>query len=108
MGKKHSRAEVKRWRAKNKIRRKQVYEALKSRPCADCGVQYPPYVMQFDHLPQFEKVRDLTMFNTPGGVIREAAKCEVVCANCHAARTWRRLQVARVEVAVSQQPALFS
>ena len=28
-------------------------------PCADCGVSYPPYVMQFDHLGE-DKDRDIT------------------------------------------------
>lgn len=27
-----------------------LYREAKDRPCADCGVKYPPWVMQFDHL----------------------------------------------------------
>jgi hypothetical protein len=71
-----------------------VHEA-KSRPCADCGIQYPYYVMEFDHLDAGVK-----HFNVSAGVTRasherilaEIAKCEVVCANCHAERTHQRKQ----------------
>ncbi len=64
----------------------------KSKPCADCGVQYPPYVMQFDHV-RGVKVGSLGVLRRTVGMARlviEIAKCEVVCANCHAERTWRR------------------
>lgn len=71
-----------------------VHDA-KSRPCSDCGVQYPYYVMEFDHLDADEK-----HFNVSAGVtsvshtrlLAEIAKCQVVCANCHAERTHRRKQ----------------
>jgi hypothetical protein len=70
------------------LRRKLIVIAAKDVPCADCGVKYPTCVMQFDH------VRGEKKFNIGGGVrgissiIAEIAKCEVVCANCHALRTW--------------------
>lgn len=74
--------------------------AAKSMPCADCGIQYPYYVMEFDHLDSASKE-----FNVSAGVtsrafarlMAEIAKCEVVCANCHAERTYQRKQ-AREEV----------
>ena len=34
--------------------------AAKSRPCADCGVQYPYYVMDFDHRDGSQKKYELT------------------------------------------------
>lgn len=69
--------------------------AAKSKPCADCGTQYPYYVMEFDHLDAGTK-----HFNVSAGVTRasherilaEIAKCEAVCANCHAERTHQRKQ----------------
>lgn len=72
--------------------RKILVEA-KNKPCADCGVQYPYYVMQFDHLDGDDKE-----FNIGGAWLRygfqrildEIAKCDVVCANCHAERTHQR------------------
>jgi hypothetical protein len=76
-----------------------IISAAKAHPCADCGVQYPPYVMQLDH--RGDKLftvssllssgqmkgaqrRDITMEM----LLAEIAKCDVVCANCHAARTY--------------------
>ena len=54
----------------------------------DCGVQYPFYVMDFDH-------RGDKLFNVGSGrgrsfdaVKAEAAKCDVVCANCHRERSF--------------------
>jgi len=51
--------------------------------------------MQFDHLPEHRKRRDVSDLSTTGQILREAAKCEVVCANCHAERTFQRLVRAR-------------
>lgn len=69
-----------------------IIREAKDRPCADCGVQYPYYVMQFDH------VRGEKRFNLGGGwnnsieaIKEEIEKCDVVCANCHAERTYQRM-----------------
>jgi hypothetical protein len=35
---------------RTRIRNKQIVHDAKSKPCADCGIQYPYYVMQFDHV----------------------------------------------------------
>lgn len=70
---------------------REVVRKLKEVPCADCGVQYPYYVMQFDHLE--DKKYHLSEAEQHAGVIsvlEEAEKCEVVCANCHAERTHQR------------------
>lgn len=64
----------------------------KNKPCVDCGIQYPYYVMDFDHLGDKK-------FNLSGGartgslekVTLEIAKCDVVCANCHRERTFGRV-----------------
>lgn len=60
-------------------------------PCTDCRKQYNPWVMDFDH------VRGTKRFNISQGICRslesiklEVAKCELVCANCHRERTYRR------------------
>lgn len=66
----------------------------KAHPRADCGVQYAPHVMQFDHVP----TRGAKRFNigtirrhaTRAALEAEIAKCDVVCVNCHAERTYRR------------------
>jgi hypothetical protein len=71
-------------------------DTFKDVPCTDCGVKYPPYVMDFDHLPEYIKsagVPRLVNMRRPKSVIKaEIDKCEVVCANCHRLRTKERGQ----------------
>ena len=66
---------------------------LKSVPCADCGGTFPSCAMDFDHRPD-----EVKSFNVGESIQRgrramlaEAAKCEIVCANCHRVRTLQRL-----------------
>lgn len=69
-------------------------DLIKSKPCADCGKQYPPHAMDFDHLPgtvKFGNIGTLVSRVGAGRVMEEVAKCEVVCAVCHRIRTHRRL-----------------
>ena len=87
-------------RAYKKVQRdkmKELTDTLKDVPCADCNTTYPPYVMQFDHRPDEDKrdnVAALRKRNGEATIRAEAAKCDVVCANCHAVRTeQRRLNV---------------
>ena len=62
----------------------------KDKPCMDCGIQYPHYVMEFDHAAKNK------CFNIGNGrncyslikLQEEIEKCEVVCANCHRERTY--------------------
>lgn len=72
------------------------YIARKAGACADCHELYHPVCMQFDHKPGTVKVdcvSDMVKALKPKSVIEEEiAKCELVCANCHALRTWTRLQ----------------
>ncbi len=49
--------------------------------------------MQWDHLPDFEKVGNIsTDFwgRREDEILHELTKCELVCANCHTIRTFRR------------------
>lgn len=63
-------------------------------PCFDCGVFYPYWVMEFDHVPGTKRFN----LGTEGKRLdeetlrREMAMCDVVCCNCHAERTYRRLK----------------
>lgn len=67
-------------------------QALKeSAPCTDCGVKYPSYVMQYDHIDRSTKTMNVAraVHNYSWEkVLQEIAKCELVCANCHAERTY--------------------
>jgi hypothetical protein len=71
--------------------RSEMVDVLKNRPCADCGVQYPPVAMDFDHLG--EKTFSIGLMKGKCSMEKlaaEIAKCEVVCANCHRIRTHAR------------------
>jgi hypothetical protein len=49
--------------------------------------------MQWDHLPGFVKsgnISDDFDGRSRDEVLEEIAKCELVCANCHVIRTFRR------------------
>lgn len=77
----------------SKFRRKArtyIAEVKRDVPCADCGGNFPPCCMHFDHVPE----RGPKLFNLGSGdysieaVQAEIEKCDIVCANCHAIRTW--------------------
>lgn len=75
--------------ARKKLLKEEI-NALKSVPCMDCGIQYPPYVMDFDHRPGEEKVGAIAkMVNNVqrAKIFVEIEKCDVVCSNCHRERT---------------------
>ncbi len=73
------------------------YNKLKDKPCTDCKLKWPPYVMQFDHLPEFtktEEVGKMVIDNWPKEkIIDEISKCELVCGNCHSIRTFERKMI---------------
>jgi len=50
--------------------------------------------MQWDHLPGTAKKREVSNMVLRGfrrrTILEEIAKCELVCANCHAVRTFNR------------------
>jgi hypothetical protein len=70
------------------------YTSLKAgRPCADCAEVFHPAAMQWDHLPEHEKkaaLGELVRHGSRQRIIEEIAKCELVCANCHAVRSYLR------------------
>lgn len=71
--------------------RSKIIKIKESNPCTDCKEFYPFYVMQFDHINNDKHADVGTMVNHSWSAIqREIEKCELVCANCHAARTWTR------------------
>ena len=68
---------------------------LRRVPCADCGGIFPPYVMDFDHRDPNTKLFAITGGHAPllsrKRLIAEIDKCDIVCANCHALRTYANL-----------------
>lgn len=71
---------------------RQAVIQAKSRPCTDCGVEYPYYVMDLDHvtgIKKFNVSQATTHASSLAVLMEEIAKCEAVCANCHRLRTFR-------------------
>jgi hypothetical protein len=74
-------------------RKRALIKDLKSGPCVDCDTSYPWYIMQFDHVgtDKIANVSRLVQNKSWQTVLDEIEKCELVCANCHAERTYQRL-----------------
>jgi hypothetical protein len=63
------------------------------RPCADCGGVFHPIAMQWDHVGTDKKINVADAVKrgwSKARILAEIAKCELVCSNCHAIRTWQR------------------
>lgn len=82
------------WNKEQKVRIRELIHSAKDKPCTDCGIKYPFYVMQFDHLSDKEFTIGMLINRAVPipKILEEITKCEVVCANCHAERTWQRGQ----------------
>lgn len=86
-------------RRRDQSRRSRIQKFLtdaKRKPCADCGAEYHPYVMDFDHV-RGDKCMTLGSARQNYGTVgwdklrEEIAKCDVVCANCHRIRTLHKI-----------------
>jgi len=76
-------------------------EMKTGKACNDCGGLFPPEAMHWDHLPGTTKlgeISDAMRYRRPKLIFEELAKCELVCANCQAIRTYKRLQATRLGV----------
>jgi len=71
----------------------QAQHIKQAQGCIDCGYNEHPEALQFDHVSDNKKdcvsnlIRSDYSWKT---IIEEIDKCEVRCANCHAAVTSRR------------------
>jgi hypothetical protein len=87
---------VARKRERRRARAEFLLEYFDTHPCTDCG-ESDPVVLEFDHVGDKN-------FNVGSGFVRygwarllaEIKACEVVCANCHRRRTYRRAGAWRV------------
>jgi hypothetical protein len=79
---------------KRRARREKTEQLLAyfaTHPCIDCG-ETDPLVLEFDHVSDdksFAVARAMSD-RAWAAILDEIAKCEVVCANCHRRRTYRR------------------
>ena len=79
--------------AKQKAYLAQYLRDLKTKtPCVDCGINYPYYVMDFDHVRGVKQANVMELVSTLSKkkIDEEIAKCEIVCSNCHRIRTHMR------------------
>jgi hypothetical protein len=62
---------------------------LKSEPCVDCKTKFHFCQMDFDHRDPTEKRLPISRMGLMGinSILKEIAKCDLVCANCHRDRT---------------------
>lgn len=81
---------------RRKERTRKWRTAYKNRPCADCGHRFPAPCMEFDHVRGNKRFELGTAVGSGRVSIKalddEAAKCDLVCANCHRIRTIERKQ----------------
>lgn len=80
-------------RKKSNLRRQHLIEVKSQAVCMDCGENYPHFMLDFDHRPGEDKrcnVAMVNMFSSLDQMIKEIAKCDIVCANCHRMRTYLR------------------
>lgn len=68
--------------------------SFKKVPCYDCGKEYPPVLMDFDHVPERgPKLFGISRMERQSKekILEEIAKCDIVCPLCHRIRTTIRL-----------------
>lgn len=84
-------ANKKRCRKAQYDRNKAIVIEAKKDGCIDCRVEFRHWVLQFDHVRGRKLGNVCDMLIQPEEQLRkEIAKCDVVCANCHADRTYQR------------------
>ncbi|MCP9496868.1 MAG: hypothetical protein MSG64_20755 [Pyrinomonadaceae bacterium MAG19_C2-C3] len=71
---------------------------LSNQSCADCS-EDDPVVLEFDHVRHI-KTKTISALITAKAswnvILKEIAKCDVVCANCHRRRTYLRCSSYRI------------
>lgn len=92
----HQKAAV-RTRATRARNRQYVLTYLHDHPCVDCGEE-DVVVLEFDHIVDKDcKINDAIRRGfSIERLQREIDKCEVVCANCHRRRSYKRAGSYRV------------
>ncbi len=96
----------------NKTRQQALAEYKLERGCAICGYKGHPDALEFDHLPGTEKKDNVgSMRVSWAAVMKEVAKCQILCGNCHRIETANRrreAKQAKKRAAESGQLKLFA
>lgn len=86
--------------ARNLDNKKFIYDLKDNKPCADCKVVHRYFALDYDHRDPKTKIADISQMYAWGreALLREIAKCDLVCATCHRYRTfWRVNQSSALE-----------
>jgi hypothetical protein len=73
----------------SRLARKRWLDQLKQKPCLDCKLEWPSYVMEFHHRDPKLKVASLGRLLYNSGrdkILEEIEKCDLLCSNCHRIR----------------------
>lgn len=92
---KNNRSKLRKYQKERSLLARDLVLKNKEKPCKDCGQHYPYFIMEFDHVKGDKKFTLSTA--TSGGrslksIQEEIDKCEVVCANCHRIRSYKKKQ----------------
>ena len=68
-----------------------LIEYFQAHPCVDCR-ETDPLVLEFDHRYGRKGRRAISMLGSWKAILREIAKCDVRCANCHRRRTAKQVK----------------
>jgi hypothetical protein len=74
-------------RTKSRCRKEELVK-LRGGKCLDCNGEFPACCFHFDHRSPLEKSFNIVTSMPMEKVITELEKCDMVCANCHAIRTF--------------------
>ena len=76
-------------------RRAAIAQLKQGKACVDCERTYDYWQLDFDHTgtDKLLSVSTMRSFAWPR-LLAEIAKCDLVCANCHRTRTYRRAELA--------------
>jgi NAD-dependent dihydropyrimidine dehydrogenase PreA subunit len=58
--------------------------------CLDCEHTYPQYVLEWHHRNPAEKRFEVGQAQSKTAALAEMDKCDLLCANCHRIRTYRK------------------
>lgn len=89
---KRNREKTREYQRKRGRQQREFIRSLKEgKPCMDCGGVFHFSAMDFDHV-RGEKILEVGYMasHSRKRILAEIAKCELICANCHRVRTWKR------------------
>jgi len=100
------------WRKETYIKAKEWAIMYKGGKCKMCGVSdLPAFCYHFDHrIPEEKSYNVGRKFNQKINpeIIKELDKCDLLCANCHAIKTWGKNNENVIEIAANRSNYNYS